>query len=57
MNRYAMRENEMKPFAKPYAIPLRRARAVCDAGGSGPKAVDLLVGRMKQIAPQPEKGN
>ena len=50
MNGHAMRENEIRGFAKHYAIPMRLAREVCQAGGNWAKAFDLLVARMKQNA-------
>jgi hypothetical protein len=43
-----MTRNEIQRFAKHYAIPMRLAREVCTAGGSWPRAFDLLVARMKQ---------
>jgi hypothetical protein len=52
MNRHAMRENEINEFAKHYAIPMRLAREVCQAGGNWAKAFDLLVARMKHNAQQ-----
>jgi hypothetical protein len=43
-----MTPNEIKRFAKHYAIPLRLAQEVCAEGGKWAKAFDLLVALAKQ---------
>jgi hypothetical protein len=43
-----MTKNEIRSFAKHYAIPMRLARELCMAGGNWAKAFDLLAIRMTQ---------
>ncbi len=47
-----MNNDEIRRFAKHYAIPMKLAREVCQAGGNWARAFDLLAAKMREQQPK-----